>query len=370
MDTSSELIHSLSPVLLVSVLGASVITVGFIEGVAEGTAMVTKVFSGALSDYFRKRKTLIVLGYTLAALTKPLFPLARSASWILAARFTDRIGKGIRDAPRDALVADLTAQTQRGAAYGLRQALDSLGAVAGPVLAVLLMLHFSGQIRAALWVAVVPAALAVLVLMVLVREPEPTHAIARERLSWREAKRLSARYWIVVAVGAVFTAARFSDAFLVLRARDVGLSPSYAPMIMVVMNCFYSAGSYPAGAAADRIGSRTLLIIGLSFLIAADLVLGLGRSWVPIFAGGALWGLHMALTQGVFSKIVADSVPAELRGTGFGIFDLVRGGAFFAANTVAGAWWKTVGPSAAFFSAAAFATIAAIGLSAATRPRR
>ena len=370
MDTSSELAHSLSPVLLVNMLGASVVAVGIIEGVAEGTAAVTKVFAGVLSDYFRRRKTLIVLGYALAALAKPLFPLATSAPWVFAARFIDRMSKGIRDAPRDALVADITAQTQRGAAYGLRQALDSVGAVLGPVLAVLLMLSFSGGIRAALWVAVIPAVLAVLVLAFLLREPAQKKAITREPLDWSKGKQLPGRYWLIVAVGAIFTAARFSDSFLVLRARDIGLSASYAPMIMVVVSSVYAAGSYPAGAASDRMSPRSLLLIGLGFLIGADVVLGLGRSIVLLFAGGALWGVHMALTQGVFAKIVADFVPVDLRGTGFGIFDLARGLGFVIANVIAGWWWRRYGPPAAFFSAAAFATIAGIGLSVATRPRR
>ena len=370
MDTSSELVHSLSPVLLVNMLGASVVTVGLIEGVAEGAAAVTKVFAGVVSDYFRRRKTLIVLGYALAALTKPLFPLATSASWIFTARFIDRMSKGIRDAPRDALVADVTMQTQRGAAYGLRQALDSVGLVLGPILAVLLMLSFSGRIRAAMWVAVIPAALSVVVLAVLLREPEQKQTVAREPLDLGKARQLSARYWLIVAVGAIFTAARFSDAFLVLRARDIGLSPSYAPMIMVLMSSIYAAGSYPAGKASDRLEPRTLLLVGFTFLIVADVVLGLGRSIVPIFVGGALWGLHMALTQGVFSKIVAENVPMELRATAFGMFDLARGAAFVIANIVAGYWWKTAGPAAPFFSAAAFATIAGIGLAAATRHHR
>lgn len=370
MDTSSELVHSLSPVLLVNMLGASVVAVGMIEGVAEGAAAVTKVFAGALSDYFRRRKTLIVLGYALAALAKPLFPLATSASWIFAARFIDRMSKGIRDAPRDALVADITAQTQRGAAYGLRQALDSVGAVLGPVIAVLLMLCFSGGIRAAMWVAVIPAVLAVLLVVFLLREPEQKRAATREPPDWSKAKQLTGRYWLIVAVGAIFTAARFSDSFLILRGRDIGLSASYAPLIMVVLSCVYAAGSYPAGAASDRLSPRSLLLVGLSFLIAANVILGLGRSIVLIFAGGALWGVHMALTQGVFAKIVADFVPVDLRGTGFGIFDLARGLGFVIANVIAGWWWRTYGPPAAFFSAAAFATIAGIGLSVATRPRR
>ncbi len=367
MDTSSELVHSLSPVLLVNVLGASVVSVGLIEGVAEGTASVMKVFAGAISDYFRRRKTLIVIGYALAALTRPLFPLAGSARMIFTARFLDRMSKASRDAPRDALVADLTAQGQRGAAYGLRVALDSLGAVLGPILAVLLMLFFSGGIRAAMWVAVIPAVLAVIVIALLVREPEQKQATVREPFNWGKARELPGRYWLIVTVGAVFTAARFSDSFLILRARDIGVSTSYAPMIIVVLSCVYAAGSYPAGAAADRVSPRTLLLVGLSFLIVADLVIGLGHSILPVFIGGALWGCHLALTQGVFSKIVAEFTPSDLRGTGFAIFDLGRGIAFVIANTVAGYWWKASGPSATFFSAAAFATIGGIGLAVATR---
>lgn len=367
MDSSSELLHSLTPVLLVNVLGASVVSVGLIEGIAEGTASVTKVFAGAISDYFRRRKTLIVLGYALAALTRPLFPLAGSAPVIFAARFLDRMSKASRDAPRDALVADVTAQGQRGAAYGLRVALDSLGSVLGPILAVLLMLFFSGGIRAAMWVAVIPAVLAVIVIAMLVREPEQKQATVREPFDWGKARELPGRYWLIVTVGAIFTAARFSDSFLVLRARDVGLSATYAPMIIVVLSCIYAAGSYPAGAAADRVSPRTLLLVGLSFLIAADLVIGLGHSILPVFVGGALWGCHLALTQGVFSKIVAEFTPSDLRGTGFAIFDLGRGIAFVIANTVAGYWWKASGPSATFFSAAAFATIGGVGLAIATR---
>jgi MFS family permease len=370
MDTSSELVHSLSPVLLVNVLGASVVSVGLIEGAAEGAASVTKVFAGAISDYFRRRKTLIVLGYALAALTRPLFPLAGSAPVIFAARFLDRMSKASRDAPRDALVADLTAQGQRGAAYGLRVALDSLGAVLGPILAVLLMLFFSGGIRAAMWVAVIPAVLAVIVIVVLVREPEQKQATVREPFDWGKARELPARYWLIVTVGAIFTAARFSDSFLVLRARDIGLSASYTPMIMVVLSCVYAAGSYPAGAAADRVSPRMLLLVGLSFLVAADLVIGLGHSILPLFVGGALWGCHLALTQGVFSKIVAEFAPSDLRGTGFAVFDLGRGIAFVIANIVAGYWWKASGPPATFFSAAAFATIGGISLAIATRQEK
>jgi Na+/melibiose symporter-like transporter len=347
MDISSELIHSLLPVFMVSVLGASMITVGVIEGVAESIAAVMKVFSGALSDYLGKRKFLLVLGYALAAFTKPIFPLATSVNWVFAARFVDRVGKGIRGTPRDALVADITPPQMRGAAYGLRQALDSVGALIGPLLAVALMIWFANNIRSVMWIAVVPAFIAVALLTIYVREPERENrdAQAKAPLTFADAKRLPLRYWFVVLLGGVFTLARFSEAFLVLRAQDVGLELGYVPVVMIVMNVFYAAAAYPAGAAADdvsrhtmlpgaktaddvvhtaanQIRQRRLLLLGLALLIAADLVLAFARSPLIVFAGAALWGLHMAFTQGLLSKLVADTAPTELLGTGFGILIL------------------------------------------------
>jgi MFS family permease len=369
MDISSELIHSLLPIFMVTVLGASMVTVGIIEGVAEATAAIMKVFSGALSDYLGKRKFLLVLGYALAALTKPIFPLATSVSWVFAARFIDRVGKGIRGAPRDALVADLTPPQLRGAAYGLRQALDSVGALIGPLLAVALMIWFANDIRAAMWFAVVPAFITVALLLVYVREPERMHAAgpARNPLTIADAKRLPLRYWRVVLLGAVFTLARFSEAFLVLRAQDVGLDLGYVPLVMIVMNVLYAGAAYPAGAAADRVSPRTLLFLGLVLLIVSDVVLALARSPLIVFAGAALWGLHMALTQGLLSKLVADTAPAELLGTAFGIFNLVSGVSLLLASVIAGSLWAAFGASAAFLAGAAFAAVAAIGLLAAVR---
>ena len=364
MDTSSELIHSLLPVFMVTVLGASMVTVGFIEGVAEATASIMKVFSGALSDYLRKRKFLMILGYGLAAITKPIFPLAASISWVFTARFVDRIGKGIRGAPRDALIADITPVKFRGAAYGLRQALDSVGALLGPLLAMIFMIMFANNIREVMWVAVVPAFIAVALLMIYVRDPEPAHTDTpvRAPLKLSDAKRLPVRYWLVVLLGAVFTLARFSEAFLVLRAQDVGLALTYIPVVMVVMNVFYAGAAYPAGAAADKVSQRTLLLLGLLMLIVADIVLAYAISPLYALIGAALWGLHMALTQGLLSKLVADTAPVELRGTAFGIFNLVSGGALLLASVIAGALWSTLGASATFLAGAGFAIVAAIGL--------
>lgn len=363
MDTSSELVHSLLPVLMTSVLGASVAAIGVIEGIAEATASISKVFSGTISDFFRKRKALVLLGYGLSALTKPVFPLASSLGWVFGARFLDRIGKGIRGAPRDALVADIVPPELRGAAYGLRQALDSVGAFAGPLLAVAGMALLANNIRGVLWIAVVPALLCVALIVFGVREPDDAQAAApRRRLGLADARRLPRRFWLVIALGAVFTLARFSEAFLILRAKEVGLAIGLVPLIMIVMNIVYSGAAYPAGTAADRFSPRGLLIAGLAMLIVADGLLAAARSPSLAFAGAAFWGLHMALTQGLFSKLVADAAPGELRGTAFGVFNLVSGAALLLASGIAGALWTALGSPATFCMGAGFAAVAAAGL--------
>jgi len=371
MDASSELVHSLLPLLMVGVLGASMVTVGIVEGVAEATAAITKVFSGALSDYLRRRKFLLVLGYGLAALTKPVFPLASSMSWVFLAHFIDRVGKGIRGAPRDALVAEIAPTELRGAAYGLRQSLDSVGSFIGPLLAIALMALLASDVRAVMWVAVAPAFIAVALLVVAVKEPAVTARAAETRapLALSDAKRLPLAYWLVVAAGAVFTLARFSEAFLVLRAKDVGLALEVVPAVLVVMNVAYAAVALPAGAAADRFDASKLLILGLAMLIAADIALAAARSPLLLFAGAALWGVHMGITQGLLAKLVADNSPAELLGTGFGVFNLVSGVALLLASVIAGALWSGFGPQATFLAGAVFAALAALGV-AVYRPQR
>ena len=364
MDISSELVHSLLPIFMATVLGTSMVTIGIIEGFAEGAAAITKVFSGAISDYCGKRKFLAVVGYALSAITKPIFPLAKSIGWVFGARFVDRIGKGIRGSPRDALVADITPIQLRGAAYGLRQSLDSVGAFIGPLMAVVFMMWFANDIRAVLWLAVVPAFIAVFILIIAVREPGSQGCTAdpRSRLTLSDARRLPIPFWLIVLLGAVFTLARFSEAFLILRAQDVGLAIAYVPVIMIVMNIFYSIFSYPAGVAADRISARILLVFGLAILVVADVVLAMAVSpWIT-FAGAAFWGLHMAFTQGLLSKLVADNAPADLRGTAFGMFNLVSGVALFLASFIAGSLWTAFGASATFIAGASFAIFAAMGL--------
>jgi len=364
MDTSSELVHSLLPVFMATVLGASMMTIGVIEGVAEAAAAITKVFSGAISDYLGRRKLLVVLGYGLAALTKPVFPLATTIGWVFGARFVDRIGKGIRGAPRDALIADIVPRPLRGAAYGLRQALDTVGAVAGPALALLLMAWLANDIKQVLWVAVVPALLAVALLVFGIHE----HAGAqqdsanRSRLTFADAGSLPVRLWLIVALGGLFTLARFSEAFLVLRAQDVGLAIGLVPLIMIVMNLVYALGAYPAGAMADRLSGRALLLAGLLVLVVADLLLALATGPMVAFAGAAFWGLHMALTQGLFAKLVADAAPERLRGTAFGVFNLVSGIALLLASVIAGGLWSRFGAPATFFCGAAITVLTALGI--------
>lgn len=365
MDISSELIHSLLPVFMVTTLGASMVAVGFIEGIAEAAAAITKVFSGTISDYIRKRKFLAILGYGLAAITKPIFPLANTLGWVMAARFIDRIGKGIRGAPRDALVADITPPEQRGAAYGLRQTLDSIGAFIGPLLAVAFMLWFANNIRTVLWIAVIPAFIALGVLVFGVHEPEKPQTAGtgmKSLVTFRGARRLPSRYWLIVILNGVFTLARFSEAFLILRAQSVGLAIGFVPAIMIVMNIVYALTAYPAGVLTDRISPRTLLIAGLAVLIAADILLAAAATPLTAFAGAALWGLHMGLTQGLFAKLVADNAPVRLRGTAFGIFNLVTGGALLLASAIAGVLWSSIGAAATFLTGAAFTLLTLIGL--------
>ncbi len=364
MDISSELVHSLLPIFMATVLGTSMVTIGIIEGLAEGAAAITKVFSGAISDYCGKRKFLAVAGYTLGAITKPIFPIAKTIGWVFGARFADRIGKGIRGAPRDAMVADIAPLELRGAAYGLRQSLDSVGAFIGPLMAVVFMIWLANDIRAVLWLAAVPAFIAVFILIVAVREPDSLDHAAdpRDRLMLTDTRRLPMRYWLIVVLGAVFTLARFSEAFLILRAQDVGLAMGYVPMIMIVMNIFYSIFAYPAGAAADRLSGRILLLFGLAMLVVADVVLAIATSpWIT-FVGAAFWGVHMAFTQGLLSKLVADAAPTGLRGTAFGMFNLVSGLALFLSSLIAGSLWTAFGAPATFIAGASFAIIAAMVL--------
>lgn len=363
MDISSEMVHSLLPMFMVGTLGASALAVGLIEGLAESTALIVKVFSGALSDYLGKRKGLAVFGYGLSALVKPMFAMANTTGMVLAARLMDRVGKGIRGAPRDALVADLAPPEVRGAAFGLRQSLDTVGAFLGPLVAVGLMLLWANDFRKIFWVALVPAVLAVALLLFGVREPEHQHEGKRTNPIRREnLVRLGSRYWWVVALGAVFTLARFSEAFLVLRAQQGGMAMALVPLVMVAMNVVYSLSAYPFGRLSDRVSHTKLLALGLLVLIAADLVLAASSHWSVVLAGVALWGVHMGMTQGLLATMVANTVPADLRGTAYGFFNLVSGVAMLAASVVAGLLWDRLGAAFTFYAGAGFCALALAGL--------
>lgn len=364
MDTSSEMIHALLPVYLVTVLGTSMVTVGFIEGIAEATASITKIFSGALSDWLGKRKILAVIGYGLAALTKPVFPLAPSVGWLVGARFLDRVGKGIRGAPRDALVADIAPAELRGASFGLRQSLDTTGAFLGPLLAIGLMWWTADNFSAVFWVAVVPAFLALALIVLAVHEPTrpPELRTVRNPISLTEIRRLGASYWWVVGIATVFTLARFSEAFLILRAQNVGVPIMLVPGVFVVMNVVYALAAYPAGVASDRMSRTALLIIGLALLIGADLALALMPSIGGVTLGVVFWGLHMGFTQGLLATLVADTSPPELRGTAYGFFNLLGGLAMLAASVIAGSLWDAGGAKLTFLAGAGFTLIALIGL--------
>ena len=364
MDLSSELVHALLPLYMATVMGASMLVIGVVEGIAEATALVVKLFSGVLSDAFRKRKPLVLLGYGLGALSKLVFPLAPTLGWVVAARFADRVGKGIRGAPRDALIADLAPADVRGRSFGLRQALDTVGGIGGPVLALAAMAYFAGDFRAAFWVAVVPAALCVALIVFGVEEPAPRAAEGSAKPRWRlaDTRRLPAAFWVVVAIAAVLTLARFSEAFLVLRAQHVGLGVAQAPLVMVAMSVVYALAAYPAGAAVDRGGGVWLLAGGLVALVAADVVLARADAAGMVLGGAALWGLHMGLTQGLLAALVAGAAPADLRGTAFGVFNFVGGVALLVASVLAGWLWDAYGPAYTFGAGAVFTALAGLGL--------
>ena len=360
MDISSEMIHALLPVFLVSTLGASTEMVGLIEGVGEGTASAVKVFSGWLSDRLGRRKALAVAGYGLSALTKPVFALAPAAGWVLGARFVDRVGKGVRGAPRDALVGDLAPPGMSGAAFGLRQSLDTVGAFAGPLLAILLMALSGDNIRLVFWLALPPGLAAVTLLAVAVRDPPrpgPPARPARFPLRRSELALLGPRFRSVTLAGTVLTLARFGEAFLVLRARGLGLPLALTPLVLVVMNIVYGLAAYPAGVLADRLPRRGVLAAGFGVLVLADLALGLAPGLTVAMAGIALFGLFLGLTQGVLAALVSDAAPPEARGTAFGVFNLASGLALLVSSLLAGLAWHQVGPEATFLVSAGFALV-------------
>ncbi|KVH46844.1 MFS transporter [Burkholderia diffusa] len=359
MDLSSELIHALLPIYLVSTMGMSVAALGVLEGAAEATAMIVKVFSGAISDWLGRRKGLLLVGYGLAALTKPLFPMASTPAVVVTARLLDRVGKGIRGAPRDALVADVAPPEIRGACFGLRQSMDTVGAILGPMLAIVLMLWFGDRIRTVLWFAVVPAFVAIALIVFGVREPEQSKPDRhfRSPLRWSALREFPRSYWFVVAAGATFTLARFSEAFLVLRAQQTGLDAAWIPAVMVAMSVTYSLSAWPVGILSDRLDRRVLLAAGMVLLIAADLLLGMGTSTISMFAGVAVWGLHMGFTQGILAAMVSETAPAALRGTAFGVFNLVSGICMLLASSIAGALWTRFGASTTFLAGAALVVV-------------
>lgn len=360
MDVSSEMIHALLPLYLVVGLGASALAVGVIEGIAEATALIVRVFSGALSDRLGQRKWLAAAGYGLAAVTKPVFPLAPSVGWLFAARFVDRIGKGIRGAPRDALIADIAPPDLRGASFGLRQSLDTIGAFLGPLAAIGLMMVTADNFTLVFWFAAIPAFLSFAVIVFAVREPArpPERPPVRAPLSRQEIARLGGAFWIVVALAGTFTLARFSEAFLLLRAQSVGMVLALVPAILVAMNVVYALAAWPAGALSDRIGRYGLLACGFAILIVADLALAFATSVAAVAAGAALWGLHMGLTQGILASLVADTAPADLRGTAFGMFNFAAGVATVAASVIAGILWDALGPQITFVAGAVFTALA------------
>jgi MFS family permease len=281
---------------------------------------------------------------------------------VITARSLDRIGKGIRGAPRDALVADLSTPQQRGSAYGLRQALDSLGAFIGPLLAILLMAVTADDIRAVFWLAVIPGAIAVLIIIFFIHEPAVHKQRAPEApVKAAQIRNLGRGFWMVLAVSLFFTLARFSEAFLILRAQGLGLTLYLMPTVLMTMSLVYALAAYPAGKLSDRMGRPRTLAAGLVMLLLADLLLARADSLSVVFIGTAFWGLHMAFTQGVFSAWVADSCAAHVRGTAFGLYGLFSGITVLLASLIAGWLWEQYGAPATFYAGGGFTLVTLLG---------
>ena len=363
VDTSSELVHSLLPIFMVSSLGASMTYVGLVVGIAESTALIVKIFSGTLSDYFQKRKLLTIIGYGLAASTKLLFPLANSMGLVLTARFVDRIGKGIRGAPRDAMVGDIAPAEIRGACFGLRQSLDTVGAFFGPLLAIAGMIIFAGNIRTVLWIAVIPALISMIILIFGVEEPKIHYKIDKKpSLQLKEIYNLSSEYWKLVLIAGIFTLTKFSDAFLILKAQAIGFQVTFVPLIMVIMNIIYAFGAYPAGILSDKVNRKVVLLIGIVLLIIANIILAMADDFFMLVLGIIFWGMHMAFTQGLLATMVTDTTAPEIRGTAYGIFNFVCGIAMLLSSIIAGILWDQLGSSSTFIAGAIGAALACICL--------
>ena len=371
MDLSSEIYHSLLPLFITVTLGLPAVALGAIDGIAEATASFAKLASGRMSDRSRRRKPLILAGYGLAALSKPLFPLASGAAEVMGARFADRLGKGIRGAPRDGMIADETPPEIRGRAFGLRQALDTVGALIAPLAAIGLMILLAGNIRAVFWIAVIPALLCFLLAWLALKEQAPAQSQDGPGTpfftGFRDLDKPTRR---LIAVGFLFTMARFSEAFLILRGFDVGLSATWSPLVLVLFNLAFLALAYPAGALSDRMSPKTILMTGMAVLIAANLVLAQPIGFPGLALGVALWGAHMALTQGIFARLIADVAPPHLRATSFGAFYFVGGVATLLASLGAGFLWDREGPGATFIAGAGIAAVAMAMLSLLPEQRR
>ena len=363
MDLSSEIYHALLPAFVTIVLGLPATALGAIDGVAEATANLGKLVSGRLSDRSLKRKPWVVAGYGLAALSKPLFPLASSAATVMGARFADRIGKGIRGAPRDAMVADEAAPEIRGRAFGLRQSLDTVGALLAPVVAIGLMWWFASDIRAVFWIAIIPAFCSFFLAWLALHEPKQHLAPIKRSPVFAGFRQLDKATKRLLAVGFLFGLARFSEAFLILKGIEIGLTESMSPLTLALFNLAYVALAYPAGALSDRMSPRSILMAGIAVLVAGDLVLAKTENFAGLVLGVGLWGAHMALTQGIFSRMIADSAPEQLRATSFGAFWFVSGIAALLASLGAGLMWDRDGSSATFFTSAAVAAAALAMLS-------
>jgi MFS family permease len=359
-DVSSEMIYPLLPVFLTSVLGASAGFIGAIEGAAESVAALLKLASGWWSDRVKRRKGFVVFGYALASVVRPLVAIAQSATQVLAIRVTDRVGKGVRNSPRDALIADSVPPTMRGRAFGVRSAADNAGALLGPLIAFALLTWFGLSLRSVFWWSAVPAGLAIVVAIVGVRDVAKREGQSSKKSELRSG--MGGRFWAFLAIVFVFTLGNSTDAFLLLRARDLGVPIAMAPILWAVLNAVKSVSNIPGGALSDRIGRRPLLIAGWAvYALVYYLFARATHAWQAwaLFAG---YGIFFGLTEGAELALVADVAPHDRRGAAFGWYYLAIGIGALPASLIFGAVWDRFGAGRAFDLGAGLALAASMAL--------
>lgn len=365
MKISSVIVFTLSPLFMTQVLGASIFAVGILEGILEVITLLARIFSGIISDYIHKRKSIIVVGYIFALISRPFLALATRMEDVFLGRAFDRIGNGLDATPRDALVGDLAPPQIKGACYGLRESLSRAGSFAGALLVMALLWLTEGNFSLVFWIGSIPTVLALMVLVIFVKDSpnqQAQHKKPTHKFKLKDLKKLPLPFWLILLLSGLFMLSNFSGAFLILRAEQTGLDLHLTSLVMIIQNLATAGTAYPVGYLSDKMGRRSMMGVGIVLIVCSDLLLAWGGSLYTILGGVLLWGAEIGITQSILAVFLADTCPQDLRGTGFGLFHFINGCCLLLANVFAGWIWHDVNPSAMFLASAVMASCSAFVL--------